>query len=97
MRPAKNALCLVLLCLPVWACGPTKTDVLVPAVPDTTSCGAGTVANYIGQPASILPAAGPWTAVRIIRPGAGVTMDFSATRLNVNVGSTGRILSLTCG
>ena len=60
-------------------------------------CGAHALAAYVGQPVTVLPAHGPWTTLRIIRPGMMITQDYSATRLNVRVGPGGRILELFCG
>ncbi|MGV8985448.1 MAG: I78 family peptidase inhibitor [Cypionkella sp.] len=96
MHPARSALILALFCLPIAACVPSD----VPEVsdgPSTASCGADGLAAYIGRPATSLPASGPWGAVRVIRPGMMVTMDYSATRLNVHVDGAGKILKLTCG
>jgi len=42
-----------------------------------------------------VPAAGP--TVRIIAPGDQVTMDFQATRLNIEVNSAGVITGIKCG
>lgn len=99
MRPARTALCLAVLCLPVWACVPADPPAVSDGpAPDTASCGANTLGAYIGQPVSRLPAALMAAGnVRVIRPGMAVTMDYSAGRLNVQVDGTGRIRDLTCG
>ena len=69
-----------------------------PAVADTVATCAGTdVLALVGQNVSNLPAAGPWSAVRILKPGAMATMDYSPTRLNVHVDDSGKILDMSCG
>lgn len=88
----------LILCLPLLACAPP--DIL--AIPDgpapnLATCGGNTLTGFIGQPATTLPATGPWGVMRVIQPGMGVTMDYSASRLNVTVDGKGKILTLTCG
>ena len=71
---------------------------LAPAVANTVATCAGTdVLAMVGQNVAKLPATGPWSALRILKPGAMATMDYSPTRLNVNVDASGTILQLTCG
>ena len=67
-----------------------------PAAPLAT-CGAERLSALLGQPVSTLPATGPWGSLRLIRPGTAITMDYSATRLNVRVDGAGKIRDLTCG
>lgn len=66
-------------------------------VPVTDSCGATALQPLIGQPVTVLPDAGVWSSIRVIRPGQAVTMDFSATRLNVEVDAAGRMIRIFCG
>ncbi len=47
--------------------------------------------------AVVLPPGGAWSSLRVIWPGQAVTMDYSATRLNVRVDSMGIVQSLSCG
>ncbi len=70
----------------------TPTD---PAASDT--CNMAQYASLIGKPATDpgVPPAG--ATVRIIKPGDQVTMDFQATRLNVDVDAAGTITGLRCG
>ena len=69
-----------------------------PAVVDTVATCAGTdVLALVGQNVAKLPATGPWSALRILKPGSMATMDYSPTRLNVHVDTSGTILQLTCG
>lgn len=66
-----------------------------PAVTDT--CGMAQHAALIGKPVTDagVPAEGP--QVRHIRPDSQVTMDFSPTRLNIDIDSAGVITALRCG
>jgi hypothetical protein len=66
-----------------------------PAVTDT--CGMAQYAALIGKPATDagVPPAGP--QVRHLPPGSQVTMDFSPTRLNIDIDAAGVITALRCG
>jgi len=66
-----------------------------PAVEDT--CGMTQHAALIGKPATdaAVPPAGP--QVRHLPPGSQVTMDFSPTRLNIDIDDAGVITALRCG
>ena len=70
-----------------------------PAPPATAAdtCNMAQYASLIGKPAtdSGVPAAG--ATVRIIKPGDQVTMDFQATRLNIEVNAAGVITVVRCG
>ena len=79
------------------ACGTTTLFTTPVPAPAINQCGAAALQVLVGQPVSVLPDIGPWTAKRIIQPGQLITQDFSATRLNVQVDGAGRILALTCG
>jgi hypothetical protein len=60
-------------------------------------CGASRLSGYAGQhPDTLDPQYLP-QVVRLIRPGDAVTEDFSAARLNVNVGQDGLIRRFWCG
>lgn len=60
------------------------------------TCGAGRFRNLIGEEiAGIDPETLP-DRVRVIMPDMMVTQDFSPTRLNIIVGTDGRIGSLRC-
>ncbi|MEO6298390.1 MAG: I78 family peptidase inhibitor [Paracoccaceae bacterium] len=73
--------------------------VVPPPIPvaNLTSCHAVGLEGLIGQPVTLIPRAGAWSTLRIIRPGELITTDYSATRLNARIGTDGRILSLYCG
>ena len=77
--------------------GETPATAAPPVANTVATCAGTDVLALVGQNVSKLPATGPWNAVRIIKPGMGVTMDYSPTRLNVQVDSAGKILALTCG
>ncbi len=64
---------------------------------DLSQCGGNALYVLVGQPATTLPDRGGWDVLRVIRPGMMVTMDYSATRLNVHVDGAGTILALDCG
>lgn len=74
---------------------PSGGPLPLPAAPDT--CGLADVAGLVGQAASRLPGEGGWKNVRMIRPGQAVTMDYSPTRLNVELDGADRILRMSCG
>lgn len=77
------------------AVAPTTPPPSDPAMADT--CNMAQYASLIGKPATDpgVPPAG--ATVRIIKPGDQVTMDFQATRLNVDVDAAGTITGLRCG
>src|SRR3546814_5427836 len=68
-----------------------------------TQCDADAAQSYIGQDASeatvaeAKAAAGATGALRVIKPGQQVTMDFRADRLNVEVDDDNAIVRITCG
>ncbi len=60
------------------------------------SCGALRLAYLVGTPAAQIDRAALPARARIITPDMMVTQDFSAERLNVMVGSDGKVGSLAC-
>jgi len=87
-----------LLCLTLVACLPVPGPVPDPdPVPVQGACGATALQGLVGQNLAALPASGPWGALRVIRPGMMVTMDYSETRLNAEVDAAETILALRCG
>jgi hypothetical protein len=90
----------VALTLLLAACQPPAPDPLFlgpPLQADLAPCGGNAVLPLIGRSAGALPATGPWGALRVIRPGMMITMDYSESRLNVEVDDQGRITALRCG
>ena len=71
--------------------------VTYPPTTDPNACGAAGLQGLIGMSATVIPPTGVWASIRIIHPGDVVTMDYSASRLNVYVDAANRITRLTCG
>jgi hypothetical protein len=100
---------LLLLPLTLAACGAANGPTTPKANPSTTAseaipelCGAGKLGSYLGSPSTreVLAAIGKVAGerrIRVIRPGDAVTMDYSETRLNVEIGEDGRIKQFRCG
>jgi hypothetical protein len=84
---------------PPAATAPPAAEPAPPPAPDPAAdtCNMAQYAALIGKPAtdSGVPAASP--TVRIIKPDTQVTMDFQATRLNIDVNSAGVITAVRCG
>lgn len=86
----------------VIAPAPTPTPAPAPA-DAATQCNADAAQSYIGQDASeatvaqAKAAAGATGALRVIKPGQPVTMDFRADRLNVEVDDGNAIVRISCG
>ena len=68
-----------------------------------TQCSADAAQSFVGQEASeatiaqAQAATGATGALRVIKPGQPVTMDFRADRLNVEVDDDNTIVRITCG
>jgi hypothetical protein len=60
------------------------------------TCNAGRFRNLIGEEAATIDPASLPRQSRIITPDMMVTQDFSPTRLNIIVGTDGRVGSLRC-
>lgn len=60
------------------------------------TCGMAAYERYIGRPVSEIDRTTLPARTRIITPDMAVTMDFSAERLNIMVGTDGRVGSLRC-
>jgi hypothetical protein len=76
---------------------PASTPAPPPSDPAADTCNMAQYASLVGKPstdAGVPPAS---ATVRIIRPGDQVTMDFQATRLNIEVGADGAITAIRCG
>jgi hypothetical protein len=85
------------------AAGPaTATASEMPSEQSTDACQTSQLATLLGQDATgaiILKArqlSGAKT-VRVIEPGAMVTMDFRTDRLNVELGKNNKIIRFRCG
>lgn len=76
---------------------PPDPGVIIPPTPPAGACGAADLQYLVGQSETVLQTmkfAGP---VRIIRPGMAVTMDYSESRLNINIDKAGMISGVNCG
>lgn len=60
------------------------------------TCGAARFRNLIGEEAATIEPASLPERTRIITPDMMVTQDFSPTRLNIILGTDGRVGSLRC-
>lgn len=66
--------------------------------PEPATCGAETLQGLVGQREEVLAAMTfEASAVRVIRPGQAVTMDYSPRRINFELDRTGRIVRVFCG
>ncbi len=78
---------------------PPAAEPAAPPPADSTAdtCNMAQYVSLVGKPSTDagVPPAG--ATVRIIRPGDQVTMDFQATRLNIEVGADGTITAVRCG
>ena len=85
----------ILGCLALAACGPLPDPVLPEPVPD--ACGAAALQGLVGADGQRLSTMKFGVPVRIIRPGMAVTMDFSPSRLNIEIDAKDRISRVSCG
>lgn len=85
---------------------PTSATEATPATPPgdaAAQCNAGAAQSFVGREATettvaeAQTAAGATGAVRVIKPGQAVTMDFRGDRLNVEVDERNAIVRITCG
>jgi len=82
--------------------GCTEPPQSTPPPPEHAACNAAASQGLIGRqqsPALVQEArrrtgAG---AVRVLRPGQMVTMEYRADRLNIRVDAQGKVLAITCG
>lgn len=63
--------------------------------PDT--CKAASFGHLIGQPVASLQAAAVGKEIRMIAPGAIITQEYNAFRINAHLDGNGNIFRLTCG
>ena len=93
--PSLPALLLPMLLLA--ACTPDMQPSPVPLPDQGGQCGAPRLQRLVGQPATVLEKMKFAPPTRIIRPGQGVTMDYSQTRLNIEIDRSERIARVFCG
>ena len=100
MRPLAVLLPLALVaCLVACVEGEAPPDpgVVVPPMPPAGACGAPDLQYLVGQPDTVLQTMKFGTTTRIIRPGMAVTMDYSESRLNIEINEAGKISRVSCG
>ena len=64
--------------------------------PDTDQCNAASLQGLVGQPGTVLRDMMLRAGTRVINPGDAVTMDFRPDRLNIEIGTSGRIEKVAC-
>jgi hypothetical protein len=94
---------ILLSLLPLAACTVATSNQTADALPPVpANCRGEALARFVGQPASaelgarMLRASGART-IRWVPKGGVVTMDFSPTRLTVQLDGSNRVESASCG
>ncbi|WP_409233823.1 I78 family peptidase inhibitor [Novosphingobium sp. MMS21-SN21R] len=69
---------------------------------EAAQCGASAVSRFIGASAAsgvraAIASSVGHDRIRWIKPGVAVTQDYRPDRLNVIVGSSGRVVTMRCG
>ena len=90
---------LLVLGLALMGCAPMP---VAPSPPYTGQCDASKASWAIGRAATAdvverVRIETTSQAVRVIKPGQAVTMDFSAARVNISVNDRNAITGITCG
>jgi len=91
MRAALAALALLAACA-----APTPPPENAGEANAADTCGAARFAGLVGTQADAIDRSTLPPGTRIITPDMMVTQDFSAERLNIMVGTDGRVGSLSC-
>lgn len=94
----KHILMLAPLAVIAACTDPALQTPTAPPVPvaGADTCNAGRHVNLVGQDATALERVLIMGPVRVIRPGQPVTMDFRPDRINFNIGTDNRIVSVSC-
>lgn len=94
---------ILLSLLPLAACTIATSNQTADALPPVpANCRSDALAQFVGQPASedlgarMLRASGART-IRWVPKGGAVTMDFSPTRLTVQLDGSSRVETASCG
>ena len=89
----------IILTTGLLACNqPEPVEIPIGTLPTDDACGAESLQQLIGQDAGVLAAMTFDAATtRFFATGDALTMDFSATRLNVEFGPDGKIVRVFCG
>ena len=64
--------------------------------PDADACNASSLTGLVGQPSTVLKTMLLPARSRVINPGEPVTMDFRPDRMNIEIGTDGRIAKIGC-
>lgn len=87
----------LLLALPLLAlAGCVEPVPVTPEEPDADLCKASALQGLVGQPRTVLSTMLLPAGSRVIEAGDAVTMDYRADRLNVEIGTDGRISKVGC-
>ncbi|MDP3740304.1 MAG: I78 family peptidase inhibitor [Hyphomonadaceae bacterium] len=76
---------------------PVETPAPAPTDPAADTCNMAQYAALIGKPATDAAVPPASATVRHITPTTQVTMDFVATRLNVDISAEGVVTGVRCG
>lgn len=76
-------------------CVPATPEPPVQSAPD--ACGASALQSLTGQPEAVLATMRFAQRLRVIHPGEAVTLDYSESRLNIEINAQGRIATVHCG
>ncbi|MEM0929737.1 MAG: I78 family peptidase inhibitor [Pseudomonadota bacterium] len=76
--------------------GAALVDETSPEEQEPTPCGAENYQNFVGKPLAAVTYPDDLRA-RVLRPGAMVTMEYVAERMNIHVDDEGIILRVICG
>lgn len=64
---------------------------------DVPTCGAEDLQGIVGKPFDVSMIPPDRKAVRVVRPGMAVTMDYRSDRLNIELDDEDVITKVTCG
>ena len=87
----------VLALLAVAACEPVPPTESPPLPPAEDACGAAALQTLLGQDESVLASMTFPEPTRVYTQGDPLTMDFSPSRLNIELDAGGTIVRVWCG
>lgn len=88
---------LVLILMALSGCMAVEPLPAKEPAPRALACGANDLQHLVGQSESVLAAMTFARPMRLIHPGVMITMDHNPGRLNINIGSSGKITRVWCG
>ncbi|HRO14639.1 MAG TPA: I78 family peptidase inhibitor [Paracoccus sp. (in: a-proteobacteria)] len=86
----------ILIALPLLALAACVEPAAPLPEPDTDACKASSYQGLVGQPGAVLKSMMLPAGSRVIEPGQPVTMDYRVDRLNIEIGTDGRIAKVAC-